>query len=32
MRFAQTGIDAIVEDVNGDLSVALANDEPLPVS
>ncbi len=30
MRFAQTGIDHIVEDVDANLARALANDEPLP--
>lgn len=31
MRFAQTGIDAIIEDIDANLARALANDEPLPV-
>ncbi len=32
LRFAQTGVDYIVEDVDATLSHALANDEPLPLA
>ncbi|MCA9960429.1 MAG: hypothetical protein KC443_15410, partial [Anaerolineales bacterium] len=32
LRFAQTGIDYIVEDIDADMARALANDEPLPLA